>query len=157
MSAQLIYDLAPLGSIIRYSDGAPRPPERHRKKLSAWESANGGGRLIRKTPARQTPQYSSPAQFMLHEGDYGSGGVIVLRVHKSFSVDCGLKFVVISRPAPGSVQVFDRAGEGAELVYLAASRQDAEVWLQSHGYPNSVLEDVSADTVAADAVEGRAA
>ena len=155
MSAQLIYDLAPLGSIIRYSDGAPRPPERHRKKLSAWESANG--RLIGKTPARQTPQYSSPAHFTLHEGDYGSGGVIVLRVHKSFSVDCGLKFVVTSRPASGSVRVFDRAGEGAELVHLAASRQDAEVWLQSHGYPNAVLEDVSANTVAADVVEGRAA
>ena len=91
------------------------------------------------------------------EDEYGSGGVIVLRVHKSFSVDCGLKFVVISRPAPGSVQVFDRAGEGAELVYLAANRQDAETWLQSHRYPNAVLEDVSADTAAADAVEGRAA
>ena len=157
MTAQLIYDLVPLGSIIRYSDGTPRPPERFAKKLSAWENANGGGRLIRKTPARQTAQYSSPAQFTLHEGDYGSGGVTVLRVHKSFSVDCGLKFIVTSRPAPGSVRVFDRAGEGAELVYLAASRQDAEVWLQSHGYPNAVLEDVSADTVAADAVEGRAA
>ncbi|KKB07192.1 hypothetical protein VE25_19380 [Devosia geojensis] len=157
MSAQLIYDLVPLGSIIRYSDGTPRPPERHRKKLSAWESANSGGRLIRKTPARQAGQYSSPAHFTLHEGDYGSGSVVVLRVHKSFSVDCGLKFVVNSRPAPGSIQVFDRAGEGAELVYLAASRQDAETWLQSHGYPNAVLEEVSVDTVAADAVEGRAA
>ena len=100
---------------------------------------------------------ASPANFTLHEGDYGSGGIIVLRVHKSFSVDCGLKFIVTSRPAPGSVRVFDRAGEGAELVYLAASRQDAEVWLQSQGYPNAVLEDVSADTVAVDAVEGRAA
>ena len=77
MSAQLIYDLVPLGSIIRYSDGTPRPPERFAKKLSAWENANGGGRLIRKTPARQTAQYSSPAQFTLHEGDYGSGGVTV--------------------------------------------------------------------------------
>ena len=157
MSAQLIYDLVPLDSIIRYSDGTPRPPTRHRKKLSAWESANGGGRLIRKTPARQTGQYSSPAQFTLHEGDYGSGGVIMLRVHKSFSVECGLKFVVVSRPAPGSVQVFDHASESAELVHLAASRQDAEVWLQSHGYPNAVLEDVSADPVAANAIEGRAA
>ncbi|RNJ41439.1 hypothetical protein B5V01_00005 [Mesorhizobium erdmanii] len=37
MSAQLIYDLVPLGSIVNYSDGSPRPPERHRKKLAAWE------------------------------------------------------------------------------------------------------------------------
>jgi hypothetical protein len=34
MSAQLIYDLAPLGAIVRFSDGSPRPPDRHRKKLS---------------------------------------------------------------------------------------------------------------------------
>ena len=40
MSAQLIYDLAPLGSLVRFSDGAPRPPERHRKKLAALETRN---------------------------------------------------------------------------------------------------------------------
>lgn len=37
MSAQLIYDLVPLGSTLTYSDRSPRPPERHRKKLAAWE------------------------------------------------------------------------------------------------------------------------
>ena len=36
MSAQLIYDHAPLGAIIRYSDSTPRPPKRHRRKLQAW-------------------------------------------------------------------------------------------------------------------------
>ena len=40
MSAQLIYDLIPLGAIIRFSDGTPRPPDRHRKKLAAWEHRN---------------------------------------------------------------------------------------------------------------------
>ena len=30
MSAQYIYDTAPLGSLIRYSNGEPRPPERFR-------------------------------------------------------------------------------------------------------------------------------
>lgn len=48
MSAQLIFDLVPLGSIVTYSDGSPRPPERHRKKLAAWQNRNSGGRLIRK-------------------------------------------------------------------------------------------------------------
>lgn len=52
MSAALIYDHAPLGSIIRYSDGMPRPPERHRKKLAAWEGCNSSGRLIRKQARR---------------------------------------------------------------------------------------------------------
>ena len=45
MSAQLIYDLVPLGSTLTYSDRSPRPPERHRKKLAAWETRNSGGRL----------------------------------------------------------------------------------------------------------------
>ncbi|WP_419906043.1 hypothetical protein [Hoeflea sp.] len=48
MSAQLIYDNAPLGAIIRYCDGAPRPAERHRRKLHAWERHNNTGRLIKR-------------------------------------------------------------------------------------------------------------
>jgi hypothetical protein len=53
MSAQLIFDLVPLGAIVRFFDGTPRPPERHRKKLAAWEYRNSGGRLIRKQPERR--------------------------------------------------------------------------------------------------------
>ena len=43
MSAQYIYDTAPLGSLIRYSNGEPRPPERFRRKLAAWNNDNGTG------------------------------------------------------------------------------------------------------------------
>ena len=32
-----------------------------------------------------------------------------------------------------------------------------KTWLQSHGYPNAVLDEVTADAVAADVVEGRTA
>ena len=38
MSAQHIYVSAPLGSIVRYSDGTPRPPARFKRKLAAWEN-----------------------------------------------------------------------------------------------------------------------
>ncbi len=47
MSAHIAF-LAPIGSILKWSDGTPRPPERHRKKLSAWKTSNSSGRLIRK-------------------------------------------------------------------------------------------------------------
>lgn len=157
MSAQLIYDLAPLGAIIRFADGTPRPPDRHNKKLSTWENTNSGGRLIRKQAERRVGNTTIPASITLHQGNYGSREVIVLRVYRTFPVDSDLKFVVAGRPAIGSVRVLDRAGDDAELVHVATSRQEAEAWLQSHGYPNAVLEDVSADSVAADAVEGRAA
>lgn len=154
MSAQLIYDLVPLGAIIRFSDGSPRPPERHRKKLAAWEHRNSGGRLIRKQPERRIGNTVIPASITLHAGDYG-GGVVVLRVHRTFSVDNDLAFVVTERPKAGAVRVLDRPGDDAELVYLATSRADAESWLQSHGYPDAVLDEMTVDALAAGAIEGR--
>ncbi|MBB5577069.1 hypothetical protein [Rhizobium paranaense] len=147
MSASLIYDLAPIGSIVAWSDGTPRPPERH--KLAVWEARNSKGRLIRKQEKR--------GAVTLHEGDFGGGGVIAIRIHRTFSLDSELAFKVIERPVLGSVRVFDRAGANAELVHLAANRQAAEEWLTRHGYPNAVLEEVTADEVAADHVEGRVA
>ncbi|KRE11789.1 hypothetical protein ASE66_25145 [Bosea sp. Root483D1] len=157
MSAQLIFDLAPLGSIVRYSDGTPRPPVRHRKKLSAWEERNSSGRLIRKQAEARIGNMLIGARCTLHAGDYGGGGVIVLRVHRTFSVDSALKFVVTERPKVGSIRVLDRSGEDAVLVYLACHRADALEWLTRHGYPIAVLEEVTADEVGSDVIEGRAA
>ncbi|MHC4046761.1 hypothetical protein [Bradyrhizobium sp. 23AC] len=157
MYAQLIYDLVPLGAIIRFSDGTPRPPERHRKKLAAWEHRNSGGRLIRKEAERRGGNTVIGATITLHVGDYGGGGVVVLRVHRTFSVDSDLRFVVTERPRVGAVRVLSRPGEDAELVYIASSRADAEIWLQSHGYPDAVLDDVTTDAPAADVMEGRTA
>lgn len=157
MSASLIFDIAPIGSIVSWSDGTRRPPDRHCVKLSAWKGNNSTGRLISKQGERVTGQFTMPASFTLHEGDHGANGVIVIRVHRSFSVNTNLRFTVLERPAIGAVRIFDRAGDRAELVHLAVSRQQAEEWLSRHGYPRAVTETVSADEVAADSVEGRAA
>lgn len=156
MSALLVFH-APIGSIIAWSDGTPRPPERHHKKLSAWKSNNSSGRLIRRQAHRSVGNTSLPADFTLHEADHGAGGAIAIRIHRTFSADSTLRFSILERPTPGSVRVFNREGDGAELVYLAAHRADAEEWLSRHGYPNAVLEEVSADEAAADTVEGRVA
>ncbi|KJF65676.1 hypothetical protein [Rhizobium nepotum] len=156
MTAHLAF-LAPIGSILKWTDGAPRPPERHRKKLSAWKTSNSFGRLIRKQDERAADNIILPANFTLHEGDYGSGGVITIRIHRTFSLETSLTFSFVERPAVGSCRVFDRAGDHAELVHLAANREAAEEWLSRHGYPSAVLEDVTADEIAADVVEGRAA
>ena len=143
MSVQQIFEHAALGSIIHYSDGTQRPPERHRKKLSAWENTNSGGRLIRKQAEHRVGNTTVVASITLHQGDYGSRAVIVLRVFRTFSVDSDLRFVVTERPAIGSVRVFNRAGDDAELVHVAASRKDAEAWLQTYGYPDAVLDEVT--------------
>lgn len=89
--------------------------------------------------------------------DYGSAGVVVLKVFKTFSVDSTLTFTVVERPAPGSVRVLDRPGEKGELVHLACNRADAETWLKSHGYPDAVLDEVGDDAFVTAFCGGRAA
>ncbi|ACM39298.1 conserved hypothetical protein (plasmid) [Allorhizobium ampelinum S4] len=157
MSAHAIFDLAPLGSIVSWSDATPQPPERHKKKLSAWKTRNSQGRLIRKHGERTTGSYVARPDFTIHEGDFGGNGTIIVRIHRTFSVDSELIFNVLERPRTGSVRIFDRAGEYAELVHLAEDREAAEAWLKRHGYPNAVLDEVTANEVAADVIEGRAA
>ena len=143
MSAQTIFEHAPIGAIISWSDGSPRPPDRHRRKLDTWTTNNSRGRLIRNQGTRD-------------EADYGAGGVIAIRVHRTFAPGSRLSFTIVERPAVGSVRVFDRTGVDAELVHLAPHRAAAEQWLTEHGYPNAVLEDVTAEEAVAEVVEERA-
>lgn len=157
MSAHTIFESAPIGAIVAWSDCTPRPPERHRRKLDAWTTNNSQGCLVRKQGVRDIGTLDPNASFTLHEADYGAGGVIAIRVHRTFSLSSSLRFTVIERPPVGSVRVFDRPGDNAELVHLAPHRAAAEQWLSEHGYPNAVLDDVTADEAVADAVEGRAA
>ena len=157
MSAHLIYHTAPIGALVAWSDGTPQPPARFKRKLSAWQTNNGRGRLVRKEGERGMGNVTLSASFTLHEADHGDGGVIAVRVYRTFSLGSTLRFAILERPALGSVRVFDRRGEGAELVHLAPDRQAAEEWLSRHGDPRAVLEEVSADEVGADIVEGRAA
>jgi hypothetical protein len=144
MSAQHIFDNAPLGSIIRYSDGAPQPPARFTKKLGNWERSNGSGRLIRKSPGRDIGNYPFPASITMHEGDLGGGGIVLIVLHRSFSVDTRLHFEVVETPALGSVRVLAQYSTGTELLHLAANYEAAARWLKQHTHSNAVLEEVMA-------------
>lgn len=157
MSAHIVYDSAPLGSVIRFSDGTARPPVRFRKKLSAWESSNGAGRLIKKEPPRSRATHSSPAYFTLHEGDFGEDGIIVVSVRRTWSVESDLCFEIVERPAIGMIRVLQNLGDSPELLHLARDREAAEHWLARNPYSGAYLEEVSADEVGADVIEGRAA
>ncbi|MGE0232445.1 MAG: hypothetical protein AB7O39_17200 [Flavobacteriaceae bacterium] len=157
MTAHIVYDAAPLGSMIRYSDCTPRPPARFRKKLSAWESRNGSGRLVKKEPPRERPTYSSPACFTLHEGDFGEGGVVVVSIRRTWSVESNLRFEIVERPSIGMVRVLQDLVDSPELLHLARDRKAAEHWLASNRNSRAYLEDVSADEVGADVIEGRTA
>ena len=139
------------------SYGTPRPPERHRRKLQAWKNRNNTGRLVKRQGEARVEETNIPGSFTLHEGDYGTRAVIELKVFKTFSLDSDLDFTVTERPSAGSVLVLSRPGDAGELVHVAADRAAADEWLSRHGYPDAVLHEVTADEVAADHVEGRAA
>ena len=157
MFAHIVYDSAPLGSIIRYFDGAPKPPARFTSKVADWEKRNGTGRLVKKEPPRSRATYSSPACFTLHEGDFGQGGIIVVSVRRTWSVESDLRFEIVERPKIGMVRVLQDLGDSPELLHLARDREAAERWLASNPYSRACLEEVSADEVGADVVEGRTA
>jgi hypothetical protein len=154
MSAHHIYDNAPLGSLIRYSDGTPQPPARFNKRLAAWQNRNGVARLVRKEPKREQT-YTSPASITLEEGNFASGVVLATVLH-AYSVESDLRFEIIERPAVGAVRILRGHATAALLLHLAENRDAAEAWLEQHRHSNVRLEDVTEDEVGANVVEGRA-
>ncbi|MBZ9772334.1 hypothetical protein [Mesorhizobium sp. CO1-1-8] len=155
MPALTMFKHAPIGAIVAWSDEKPRPPERHSRKLAAWKNNNSQGRLIRKQDGRDGGTLGASGTFTLHEADFSAGGVIAIRVHRTFSLASSLRFTIVECPPVGSVRVFDRAGDHAELVHLAPHRAAAQDWLSQTGYPHAVLDDVTDGEAAADPVEGR--
>lgn len=157
MFAQYICDHAPLGALVRFSDGTPKPPARYTKKLAAWENNNAVGRLTSKSAASQMGSHMMPATFALHMGDYGSNGVVILTVTRSFTVTTRLAFEIIDYPKPRMVRVLQRYGERTEMLHLAANHQAAQSWLGEHGYRDAWLEDVVEAAPENTADNGRAA
>ncbi|OZA11834.1 MAG: hypothetical protein B7Y02_08220 [Rhodobacterales bacterium 17-64-5] len=146
MSANTIIDQAPLGALIRYTDGSPKPPARFTKKLAAWERSNGVGRLVKKEPPRPFPTWTAPASFTLHEGNFSSEGVILVTIMRSHSADSRLVFEVAEEPKAGQVRVLLDFGGNTELLHLAESITAAELWIAREGYRNARIETVgSAD------------
>jgi len=143
MSAQYIYDTAPLGSLIHYSNGTPRPPERFRRKLAAWNNDNGTGRLVERYPGQVTDNYRSPAHFMLHLATYGSQGVIVMTVRRAYSVESPLNFEIIEMPKLGQVRVLTTFRDKDELRHLAADMPSAEAWMRDNPYSGMRAEIVT--------------
>ena len=154
MSARHIYDNAPLGSFVRYSDGTPKPLVRLNKKLAAWQNRNGVARLVKKEPQRERQTYTSPASITLHERDFAIGGVVLVTVLRTHSVDSDLHFEIVERPAVGAVRILQEYVDNTELLYLAENRDAAERWLTQHRHSHVRLEDVTEDDVGADVLEG---
>lgn len=136
LTGHQIIEHAPLGALISYSDGTPRPPDRFKNKLSAWKRNNGSGRLVEKNDTS-----SEQSRFILHGGDYGANGVVVLTIRHSFMTSTDLRFE-ITLPPPGSVRVLAPRTGGHELLHLAENREAAEQWLAENPYSDAFLDPV---------------
>ncbi len=71
MNAHDLFDTAPLGSLVSFANDQPRPPERFRRKLAAWRTWNGTGRLVAIYPRRLFGSSFQSAGFVLKIGEYG--------------------------------------------------------------------------------------
>lgn len=146
-TAQAIFDTAPLGAIIRYQDGTPKPPARFNRKVQAWERFNGTGQLVKKEPASQLGTYELAASFTLFKGDFGSGGIVVIKAFETFSVTSRLQFDVTRTPPAGSVQILSDASNGtSELIHLAPDQASADAWIARQGCRNVRTEPCATPT-----------
>jgi hypothetical protein len=132
LSAQQLHDECPLGALIRFSDGAAEPPQRHRRKHAAWRTGNGTGRLVRKTPQKQ----AVPASFTLHVGDFGSDYVTVVKAYRVFVATSPLAFAIVDKPRPGQVAVLHDDLGMPTFVHLADTEADAQAWLAANPRDN---------------------
>lgn len=143
-SAQQLIDTAPLGALVAYSDGSPRPPVRFKRKLAAWRRFNGVGRLDSVTPAEMRGAHEVPARFTLHVGDFGSYGVIVLSVRMCFDVRSPLTFAMVDAE-PGTLVGFVTDGVHLELCRVFADQQSASAWLDQPRDERAFLVEVRPD------------
>jgi len=145
LDGHAVYDAVPLGALIRYSDGTPRPPERFTRKLRAWKGTNGTGRLVEKSPPSALVGATYPAGFTLHEGDFASNGIIVMVVRRIYHVTTAMHFEIVELPQAGAVRLLTRWNGRDELKYLASHMAAAEAWMQRNRYSNLVTEIVGSD------------
>ncbi|KNY31230.1 hypothetical protein YA62_024825 [Agrobacterium sp. LC34] len=157
MSALMIFDRVPVGSTICWTDGKPRPPENHIRALAGWKRDNAEGRLVRKRSHSVMGQSLVPASFKVATDGIDDLGAVIGPDFRTFPVDSTFHFMIVDRPAVGSFRIFDGAGADAELLHLASSREHADVWVKNCGFAVTTIVEVTADEIAADRIEGRAA
>ena len=148
MNADLIISLAPIGSVVEWSDGAPRPPEHHVATLYHWNHNNGAGLLVRKCGETGPDHPGAQPFFMLRcEDDL-----------RTFSVGLTYRFRIASRPKIGSIRIFERDDPAALMLHLADDWDAARAWLTDNtALSDAFTVEVTADELAADHFEGRTA
>lgn len=126
MNARELMKTVPIGALIAFSDGTPRPPERFTKKLAAWKEKNATGLLVRKECASVLAGgWRGGAGFSLRVGEFGTARTVVMIVNKSFGEESDLDFTVVELPT-GMIRLA-RSGElvpASDLAKRAARGDD---------------------------------
>lgn len=151
----LIYDLAPIGSVIRFRDGTPQPPGDRPDELSVWALFNGIGRLVMKDPAPYLSPLPQPVSITLRTSEFDTRPAGGLTISLKEPSQRGISFEIVDLPPIGSVRILRRFPDNAALLHLAPDHQAAVRWLARHPVMTAIFDPVTADDIAAAAVEGR--
>lgn len=156
MSAYHVYENAPLGSLIRFSDGTPKPSDEVASEFKTWRKRNGTGLLAKREPSPELRSWAPPASITLRTLDLdgpGTGDSGLL----TFSVDSDLRFEIVERPKSGTFRVLRGSDSEVELLDIASDLAEAERYLSAYPPAELLIEEATVDERAADEVEGRSA
>lgn len=110
MNAQELFELAPLGARVTFTDGTPRPPDRFNKKLRAWKDNNDAGYFMGVKPGDGKHDWSKDG-FVLRTLDDP-----VLIINRHFGTE-GNKTFEVTPPAPGTIIATSKYNGEAEHIW----------------------------------------
>lgn len=142
MNFKDVFATAPLGAVIRFSDGTPRPPERFKRKLSDWQNRNDAGRLTERQASKGRGEYDRDS-FSLRTGDYVSDtGVTLMTVNRSFRDYPGdtTRFEIVAYPAAGRFAAVGHSEHtGDSWLGDFATMAEAEAKAERNRYSNPTI------------------
>lgn len=140
-SAQSIFDTAPLGAVITYTDGTPRPPARFTNQVSKWSRNNGSGVLVAKLPNTRA---DGASVFALRAGSAYIDRDAVLVMNTGFDTNSDLHFAVDRAPTPGHILCLNGSDRDRQVLAIARTQGEADTWAERNRFSSITLETVSA-------------
>ena len=124
MKATELFQLRPYGATVIFTDGTPKPPARHTKKVQAWENRNNRGLFV----GVSEPSKWDGGGFQLQMLDSD-----VLVMNRLFSNESQLEFAV-ELPAPGTIMSYSQYEDKIEVAHVWKSMEAAKEWAQRKSY-----------------------
>ena len=117
LTARQLYDLAPFGAVVAFSNNQPKPPAHHKKKLQHWQYENSKGRFEKTEAGTTIGNVTLEPGFTLlrHEST-------IIKMYCTYSA-LSLKYTysIISVPEPGSIIRWTKYGDNKELQEIYSS------------------------------------